>query len=300
MSNFTDFPVADATWAELVRAGLSQHHVRTAVRDGGLERVSHGVYLRVEEPGDDAFEAARVRHLREAAAFVRALPGSYLVGPTACVAHGLPLLELPERVSLARAPRLQTRRSGVDGRRAWVHPVELHPALGVMVQHPTAAVVEVAGHEGAMPGLVVADAAARLGLLTDGASFLAAWGKRAGVGAARRALELADGRRESVLESIAAWQALSAGVVLDPQTVIRDAVGEWLARVDFTVRGAKVIVEVDGIGKYRGYRSFKDERVRHNQIEELGWIVIRVTVEELRYGRFVPRLLAAIARAERV
>lgn len=292
-------PVRSVTTAQLTRAGLTSRQIDAFVRSGKLERIGRGVYVQSLDV-DAASPESRVReHLVRAVALCRSSSGAYLVGPSACLALGLPLLVLPRDVHIARASsRVQTRRLGLRAHRPWSHDIRTLDDLGVDVQCPEAAIVELAAREGALHGLVPADVAAR----HEDVRFervLASWGKRHGIAQARLVAELADGRRESPLETQTAWQAHGEGIRLEPQTVIRDRAGEWVATVDFTVAGYKVVVEVDGLGKYRRPDDLKKERVRHNQIEELGWLVVRVIADDLRFGRFVPRLQAAMARAER-
>ena len=287
-----------ATTAELRRRGVTPPAIRSIVSNGSIQRVSRGVYVAATASpiAADPHDEARRRHLDTAVALCRALPGAYLVGVTAAVCHGLPVLELPVRLEIARRPRLHTTRAEVAGRTAWDHDVVRPDDLGVAVQAPAAAVVEIAAHHGALAGLIVADSAARRELLgVDGAELTEAvqvWGRRRGACAARAVEALADARRESPLETRTAWDAHGAGVELEPQYVVRDAHGEWVATTDFRVKGTNVLLEVDGIGKYRAGTDFKNERVRHNQIEELGWIVVRVTHDDLVAGRFLPRVTA--------
>ena len=290
------FPPSART-AELLRAGLTPGEIQRHVAGDRLRRVSWGVYA-APSPGGDAEDPDRRRrdHVELARHLLPLFPGAYVVGPSACLLHALPTLTIPDRLHLAREPRVRSRRDEVTTHRAWDHA--LITVDGLLTQSAPAAVVETAAAQGLLAGLIPGDAAARRGGLLHGASaVLEGFGSKRGATAARLCLELVDGRRESPLESWAACQAHTAGFTLVPQTVIRDAHGEWLAQVDFTVEGRNVVVEVDGVGKYTRHSDFKNERVRHNQIEEQGWIVVRITADDLRAGRFIPRLADAIARS---
>ncbi|NJC58517.1 DUF559 domain-containing protein [Brevibacterium marinum] len=100
------------------------------------------------------------------------------------------------------------------------------------------------------------------------------------------ALELADERRESVAESICAVRFFEHGVVgFVPQVNIFDA-EHWLGRVDFCCEEAKVVVEVDGMGKYSlgsgdPGRELEKEKLRESAITAAGYRVVRLTWRQL-------------------
>ena len=69
---------------------------------------------------------------------------------------------------------------------------------------------------------------------------------------ARRVLELADGRRESALESWSAWAFAVAGLPAPQwQVSLIDAEGVFLGRADAWWEGAGLVGEADGALKYR-------------------------------------------------
>lgn len=101
------------------------------------------------------------------------------------------------------------------------------------------------------------------------------------------ALAIADERRESVAESICAVRFFEHGIVgFEPQINIFDDAGHWLGRVDFCCEKAKVIVEVDGMGKYsRGSgdpsREIEKEKLRESALAAAGYRVVRLTWRQL-------------------
>lgn len=279
--------------------GYDARALSRLIASGELERVTRGVYLASpKEVSRDEHVAARRNYLRRAVALSAAFPGSYLVGPSACVALDLPLLRLPEQVHMSRDRQIHSTRSEVVSRRPWAHPVI--SVDGLDVQHPTAAVIEVAALAGTLDGLVPADAAARRRMLTQQEQLLAAWGRRKGAAAARVALTQADGRRESPLETQVAWAAAGVGVSLVPQPRILDEHGHFVARADFRVAGHRVIVEVDGLTKYRSEADLHGEKLRQGEIERLGWVVVRVVARDIHTGRLVTLLRDAIVHADRL
>jgi hypothetical protein len=103
-----------------------------------------------------------------------------------------------------------------------------------------------------------------------------------GVRQARRALEFADDRAESPLESAARVVFAEAG--LDPpelQVTIHGERAQFAARVDFLWRAQKVIAEADGLVKYNDRKDLLDERERDHQLREAGYIAVHFTWREL-------------------
>lgn len=104
---------------------------------------------------------------------------------------------------------------------------------------------------------------------------------------ARTALDLADGRRESPAESVAAVRFYEFGIVgMEPQVEMFGDAGVCFARVDFCHRASRTIVEVDGLAKYAEYASdakeaLADEKRRDDRLAAMGYRVFRVTWKQL-------------------
>lgn len=120
----------------------------------------------------------------------------------------------------------------------------------------------------------------------------------------RRALELADGRRESPAESIAAVRFYEHGIHGMSQQVsfVIDEAGTQI-RVDFCHRQARLIVEIDGLGKlYLGSgvprEELKRERRREQWLRDRGWQVIRISWKELFSEAKFEEIKLAIMRSE--
>ena len=117
-------------------------------------------------------------------------------------------------------------------------------------------------------------------------------------GRVAQALDVADPRLETALESISWAQVLIAGVELPvPQARVRGASGT-LWRADFLF-GTRVIGECDGAVKYRaGYTPWEEKR-RQSDLEAAGFIVVRWTWEEIVYRphTVLARIALALARA---
>lgn len=132
------------------------------------------------------------------------------------------------------------------------------------------------------------------------ADQLERWPEVRGSGAVRQALALSDGRREAPSESIAAVRFFEHGIDgFEPQVEFYDENGRVLARVDFCNVDAKVIVEVDGIGKYfmdddaRG--KLAKEKARESALEARGYRVIRLTYGQLFRSQPFAHILNTVA-----
>lgn len=101
-----------------------------------------------------------------------------------------------------------------------------------------------------------------------------------GVRQARRAIDFADERAESPLESAARVVFAEAG--LEPPELQVTIHGEgFAARVDFLWRDSQVIAEADGLVKYNDREDLLKERERDHQLREAGYTVVHFTWREL-------------------
>jgi len=148
--------------------------------------------------------------------------------------------------------------------------------------------------------VVVVDSALRMGAASDElARILGEHAGRRGVRSARRVLQVADGRVESPGESLVRWFIVEAGM---PRPVAAVPVDTWSGRrwVDLGWPELKIGLEFDGALKYDGtfgdgVQALVAEKTRHDALVEAGWILIRVTWDDLLH----PERLAARVRAAR-
>ena len=70
----------------------------------------------------------------------------------------------------------------------------------------------------------------------------------------------------------------------------------FVARVDFAWPDRKVALEYDGLW-HADRRAFLDDRRRLNRLTSAGWLVVHVTVDDLRHPeRLLPRIHALHAQ----
>jgi very-short-patch-repair endonuclease len=163
---------------------------------------------------------------------------------------------------------------------------------------PAVALIQHSLQNGAAAGVVAADAALHTGLLDiEELEFLVAfvrgWPRSS---RARTVLAHADGTSESVGESRLRFGLAMVGIELIPQVRITNEHGAIVARVDFTVAGTNVVVEFDGLVKYRegGPQALVAEKRREDELRRLGYVVVRVIWSELdRPGLIAARIRAA-------
>lgn len=225
---------------------------------------------------------------------------------SAGVLQGLPLLHVPRLVHVTRY--------AVNGGRT-EHGVKYHPARipaedidrrkGIPVTGLARTAMDVAREEGYLAGLIVADQVLRVGTPADDldrvVSAMRSW---PGVTQARAAAHDADGRSESLGETVARVTVTELGLGSpQPQYEIRD--GGTSARAD--LRLGWHLFEFDGRVKYARVRPYVDDRPgedvlwaekrREDWLRGLGYGVSRIVWGEL-FGaardRTVRRLRAEI------
>ena len=160
----------------------------------------------------------------------------------------------------------------------------------LLVTSPARTVVDCARTLPARDGLAIADAALASGRVTPGALARAVGRAKGWPGApqARRVVALADGRRESPLESWSAWTFDEQGLPSPQwQVEVADAAGLLIGRGDCWWHEG-VLGEADGRAKYRtralergsgsvdAYESvLHDERTREMRMRRTGLLVVR-------------------------
>ncbi|MGZ0149528.1 type IV toxin-antitoxin system AbiEi family antitoxin domain-containing protein [Kribbella sp. WER1] len=275
------------TRPDAAAAGYSDSEVRQRIRSGQWLRMSFNAYVDPRAwPADEPPWDRALRLHRLSIGMTRARLGAVVVShQSAAVLHGLPVwgVDLTRahftrlRDGQSRAGRhLQVHRGAVDSDEI----VELD---GLQLMTCERAIVETTCASSYEAGVVLADAALRMGLTTR--EHLAAVVRRhqhwRGIPAARRAVEFADGLSDSVGESRLRVLMANHGLpVPELQVEIRDLRDQLIGRVDFLLAGT-LVVEFDGALKYDSRSVLLAEKHREDRLRERGYGVLRVTWPDL-------------------
>ncbi|AKU15716.1 hypothetical protein [Luteipulveratus mongoliensis] len=159
------------------------------------------------------------------------------------------------------------------------------------------AIVDVARDAGVVAGTVSADNALHHKRVTveELEDVIRAQRGASRISRATRAVELSDRRSESVGETRLRLLLQSAGIDVEPQFKV--TVGKRvLARADFRVKGTRLLIEFDGMVKYRGDEGadvLAREKRREDVVRPHGWTFERVVHTDFDQ----PRVLIARLRS---
>lgn len=259
----------------------------------------------VDDVADGVALGREREHLTNLAAALRTLTTDLWVSHTSaallwgCWTYGL---RTTAEITQLRPP--DVRRSAGPVRRHWTTLPHRDRTLldGVPVTTLERTMVDCALTLPGEQAAVVAESALRLGVDRSVVRTILAesTGKR-GVRSARAVLALADGAVESPGEARLRWLLADAGLPpLSAAIEVRTWAGSrW---VDLGWPEIKVGFEFDGHVKYRGdpaeaARTLLEEKRRHDALVEAGWILLRVTWDELgNVDRLVARVQAVLRR----
>lgn len=328
------FMYAFITAARLIRLGFTREEVRRALRCC-LRRVARGRYVtefvctdpahsRLWESiksgssndfvhfGDirDRVERlkvlirARAEHLQECQLKQRAPRGGETFSHlSAALIHELPVSVINERRAEVTRPTVSRTYTNLRVRRRAI-PQTQKVKIGIYpVTSLERTLIDVARDSPLHVSVPMLDHVLRCDStnLAEIRSAVSACAEVEGGRSVEDALKLADGRRESVAESVCAVRFFEFGIVgFVPQVNIFDDAGSWLGRVDFCHEKAKVIVEVDGMGKY-GLGSgdpkweIEKEKLRESALSAAGYLVIRLTWRQLFRSELFNHILNATA-----
>ena len=288
---------------EITATGVDSHAVDSLRREGKLVRIRHGAYSAAAEI------EARAAHLQLIEGTWPLLgDGAVLSHGSGAAVHGLPLWPgLLDKVSITRAsgghgvrrrylhvwqaPLAANEVVGRDGYRVTSFERTAFDVARSLPYERAVAVMDAALHDGADLGLMDATVRANAG--------------RRGVPTARAALAFADGRAESVGESISRVRIAEVKLPAPSlQFVVVDRFGAFVARGDFCWAEQRVIGEFDGRIKYLAATPDQvaevvmAEKRREQAIRDAGWWVVRWGWSDLEdRAAFRQRILQAFASA---
>lgn len=278
------------TRAEAKQCGIDDSTLRQLVKTGRCVRVARGVYAfpSPQLPPED-------QHRRLTRALLRRLEGRAAASHhSALLLHGLPVHGVDlERVHLVGGSPRKVRRLPVATVHRPVEPTLLDSVDGQTLVRVAPALVQNALLHDTMSAVVSADAALKRELVTrdELTAAVATVKGRPGSRTATNMLRFMDGRSESVGETRLRLELNILQIPVVPQfKIVED--GHVIARTDLKVIGAPVVVEFDGLVKYRGdqgERAVIAEKKREDRIRRLGYEVVRVIWPELDHPAVISR-----------
>jgi len=267
------------------RAGLTLDHLRGK----SFRKIVRGLYVWVGFRGDE--------HL-ELRAQLRSLPaGSVFSGPTAARLHGLDLqLAGPIEITAPLGAAVRERED-LRVRYGALEPGDVNCSFGLLMTSPVRTWFDLARHLDLTDAVAGVDWALRHGRINRPA--LAAYIERRrhlkGTRQARRVLELADSRSESLMESRLRTLLLTARPSLPSLAVQHEVVsctGQLLARLDLAYTEIKLGIEYDGA---HHIRTLAEDDQRQNRLLNAAWVVLRFTAQDF-YRR--PEAIIAEVRTQ--
>ncbi|MCH1866859.1 hypothetical protein [Nocardioides sp. CFH 31398] len=225
--------------------------IRGNIRSPQFRRVSHGLFLEIatglSEDAEWRRDLGAWRYVLAGSAMFTGLTGARLAG------WALPVVSrdwTPIFVAVS-APDPTVRRAGLvvsqfrrgPDHRPWI-------VDGLPLDHPEEILLRCARDLDLIDLVVLVESALRARDVTYRALHRITETRRPGVRLLRRAVELAEPRSESPMETVLRLLLWCAGVPVDVQSPLVDPDGRELGRADLRVRGTNLLVEYDG-GEHR-------------------------------------------------
>ena len=250
---------------------------RDALRSSAWRRLHRGVYADAELPDSHGLRVAGAAVLLPPSAAFSGRTAAYLHGATQLADATTPVeVSVPTGVRFGPAAGLRVRQVGLPERD--VCTVQRHRCTSGL-----RTALDIARCEPLAEAVVALDVLLALVVVGRGELAEAAGagqGSRRGVERMRRAVALSDGRAESPPESRLRVLLALAGLPAVPQHTVRDAAGNFVARVDLAYPDRRIAIEYDGAWHGEKGQLSKDRR-RHNRLVAAGWTVLYVTAADM-------------------
>lgn len=257
------------------------------LRGAAVQRLSHDIYVSATR---------RVTHELRCRGFALGLPaGAVVTGRSAATVRGVRLCWPEDDVRVLVPPEMRIgRRRGLDVRRTGIEPTDWEPWAGGRLATPMRLALDLLLGRPLPDAVADLDAVVRARLVAlPAVAHMVATRSDNGIVVARRAVELADPRAESLPESKVRVHLVLGGLDPVPQHWIEDGGGR-IARVDLAFPRQKVAVEYDGDWRDGEAWALNRDRDRLNRVHAAGWKVVFVTAPLLRD---VPAMLRAVQQA---
>ncbi len=269
-------------WSFLSGQGLSNHELQRLLRSKQLRRIRRGVFA---NPGTLSPQAAHIEMIRATLPLLTV--DAVVSHSSAAILHGIPIRSGPlDQIHVTRLTGSHGRSQGcLVVHRAALVPDEVTVIRGIPVTSLARTASDLARTSGHEWGVIAMDAALHSGATREQLAVSVGLCDRMwGIQRARSALNFADGRAESPLESISRIQFSRMGIPMpELQFEIRTPAGAFIARSDFGWRAQRLVGEVDGKVKYgdllRPGQTAADavmaEKAREQSIRDQGFWVVR-------------------------
>jgi hypothetical protein len=261
-------------------AGVPDRDIRRWVRQGEWTAPRRGVLCVLPRPRGPLDPYPHGERPEIAAAAVALIRRDAVVShECAALARGLDVLRTPRHATLTTCGRrFSGARSDAVIRAAWLSDEDLGRWFGVDITTCARTVIDIA-RQGARRGIVAVESALHNECVTrvELAEVLERQRRWDGVITARRVFDLAGAESESPLESLVRLFLDDHGLPLPEQQVLVETY-LGIFRVDGLWRDKRVVLEVDGLTKYRGDGdALVEEKLRQEAVERAGYTVVRAT-----------------------
>lgn len=296
----------DALAPVVLAAASDPSDLRSWRRSGTIERVRRGAYVPAAPSRGPALDRQSRALARIEAVAAQLRTEFWFSHESAALIWGCEVVGLSGGTHVTQAWCGSTRGDP----RLVRHTLELPPSeraerKGLPVTTLERTAVDCATSMRGRNALVVIDSALRAGadrVIIE--SLLRARKGRRGVRRARTVIERANGASEPPGETMARWEIVEAGLP-QPEAQLAVVTASGRFRLDLAWRDARVAVEFDGFVKYSGaFGAPADvvfaEKRRQEALEQVGWLIIRITWEDLDHPeRWLARLHTALAHRTR-
>lgn len=282
--------------SEAVRAGLLTW---AQLRHSGWRRLLPDVYVAADVELD--------HRLRCRAALVYAgapRSGVAISGLNAAACWGVDLLPpgAPIELTVDRHVRIRSRPPDLRVIRSTLPIADITTIGTIVLTSPERTVLDVLRRSPRVDGVILLDAMLQRRTVAmpilEAASIV--WSGRRGGAKIAAALREAEWRSESPMETRTRLVIVDGGLPRPvAQYVIRDSEGRFIARVDLAYPVERIALEYEG-DHHRERATFRRDIARVNALTALGWIVIRVTGDDIyRNPEQLTRRIAELLRQRR-
>lgn len=236
--------------------------------------------------------------IRAKACWLRSRRRGVLVGFSAAAVHGSRWISGGRPAEINDTNHRRTR--GVIARAGHLEPDDICQKAGLRITTPERTALDLLcwyPSDAAIPAVDALARATRL-KIADVELLTERHRGRRGIKKARADLDLVDPGAESPRETWLRLLIVRAGLPR-PQTqvAVRNEYGVLIAEVDMGYEDLKIAFEYEGDHHRTDRRQFTKDIHRHEAMIELGWIVIRVTVEDTA-ANIIRRIREALARRQ--